>query len=622
MPESTEAEANSMAVTGRLESVKRVGSELIAAAALVAVGFIVPAVTDSPFLFSFIPLMIVGIVAALHVYLLLRVDLLSFASVAFMAIGGYTMALLTEAGITNAIILALAAFLVPAIVAVPIAVIALRLVGPYFVLLSFVLAEVVYLIIINWTSVLGGSNGISGIPAVTMGSTEFGVGAELLTFSAVVGVLAVGACGFVTVRWKRQLEAIHGDEELSQSLGARSWTYKAICFVVAAGVAGLAGLLLVNLLGNAHPESFHPFASVDHVAYAVVGGTGSILGPLLAGVGLRWFVNEVATQAELAQLFYGILLIGVVMFARGGIVGLVERIWSFLRRSLSVAQRKPLGEMALRAVQREAVPPVVPRTLEVRGLGKDFGGVRAVSDISFTLAPGELIGVIGPNGAGKTTLINVIAGHHSPTRGTVLVEGADATGQPTYVMNRRGVCKSYQQTAIFGQASVGENVARALEFSEDPQGTAEVNELLELTRLSSQLNERAQDLPYGLQKMLGLVMTFATKPSVLLMDEPAAGLEASERFQVDELVKRAQDAQCGVLLVEHDMDLVRRLCPKIIVMDSGEVLAEGPTEEVLRDPKVIAAYLGETEEASGNSKNQPRTPSEVSEMQVREVGDV
>ena len=236
--------------------------------------------------------------------------------------------------------------------------------------------------------------------------------------------------------------------------------------------------------------------------------------------------------------------------------------------------------------------------VRVDALAKRFGGLKVFEDISFTLPAGGLLGVIGPNGAGKTTLINVISGRQPPSAGRVFLGGQDVTGQPAHAVSRLGVARSFQQTNTFKSVSVRENIARAIRFGQRgvPDG---LETLLNEFGLTQRLDEQSDKLPYGLQKMLGLVMAYATSPSVLMLDEPAAGLERSERHHVDTFVAHARAAgQCSVLIVEHDMDLIRRLCPRILVLDAGVLLADGPPAEVLSRPDVIAAYLGEGEEAA------------------------
>jgi branched-chain amino acid transport system ATP-binding protein len=235
--------------------------------------------------------------------------------------------------------------------------------------------------------------------------------------------------------------------------------------------------------------------------------------------------------------------------------------------------------------------------LEVASISKRFGGLHVFDDVSFTIPPGDVLGVIGPNGAGKTTLINVICGMLPPTAGQVRLDGNDMTGKPLHAVSRMGIIRSFQQTNTFRTATVRENISRALRFSGSGPAWKAIAPLIDQFELERQLDEQSDKLPYGLQKMLGLILACATRPKVLLLDEPAAGLERRERLRVDAFVRHARtELGCGVLIVEHDMDLVRRLCPKILVLDSGRVLAEGAPAEVLARKDVIDAYLGTVDE--------------------------
>ncbi|MBE0624043.1 MAG: ABC transporter ATP-binding protein [Burkholderiales bacterium] len=246
-----------------------------------------------------------------------------------------------------------------------------------------------------------------------------------------------------------------------------------------------------------------------------------------------------------------------------------------------------------------AVPrPANAGELRVDKISMRFGGLKVFDDISLKLAPRDILGVIGPNGAGKTTLINVICGKLKPAAGQVFLGGHDISGIPTHTLSRMGLVRSFQQTNTFRTATVRENLSRAIRFS---AGSAEswrrMDDLLVRFELLHRLDEQSDKLPYGLQKMLGLLLAYATTPKVLLLDEPAAGLEGRERVRVDDFVRHAQqDLGCAILIVEHDMDLIRRLCPRIMVLDAGRLLAEGPPEEVLSRREVIDAYVGAIEE--------------------------
>jgi branched-chain amino acid transport system ATP-binding protein len=238
-------------------------------------------------------------------------------------------------------------------------------------------------------------------------------------------------------------------------------------------------------------------------------------------------------------------------------------------------------------------------SLRIENATKCFGGLRVFEDFSFEVPAGGVLGVIGPNGAGKTTLINVICGMLSLSSGRILLGERDISSKPFHVVSRLGVARSFQQTNTYSRVSVEENLYRAQRFGAANKGPdLGITGLLEEFGLSSHLHEQSDKLPYGLQKMLGLVMVLATRPRILLLDEPAAGLERRERTQIDRFLEHARATiGCSVLIVEHDMDLVRRLCPRILVLDAGRLLAEGAPAEVLARQDVIDAYLGASEDA-------------------------
>jgi branched-chain amino acid transport system ATP-binding protein len=238
--------------------------------------------------------------------------------------------------------------------------------------------------------------------------------------------------------------------------------------------------------------------------------------------------------------------------------------------------------------------------LDVNGLTKRYGGLKVFENLSFTLEAGEVLGVIGPNGAGKTTLINVLCGATGCTGGHITLRGREIGSLPLHEVSRHGLVRTFQQTNTFRAKTVRENLGYALRFSHsDAAQHDHVGEMVERFELAPRLDDMSDKLPYGLQKMLGLLLAFIAKPSVLLMDEPAAGLERREREHIDFFIHKAREAlDCSVLIVEHDIDLIRRLCSRVIVLDGGRLLAAGQTDEVLSRKDVLAAYVGEIEETA------------------------
>ena len=240
-----------------------------------------------------------------------------------------------------------------------------------------------------------------------------------------------------------------------------------------------------------------------------------------------------------------------------------------------------------------------------------FGGLVAVNSVSFELNKGDLFGLIGPNGAGKTTCFNIITGVYEPTSGEILFNGKRITGTPSNKIAQLGICRTFQNIRLFHSMSAIENVVvggflrhktvlgSALLYlpsaiKETEELTRRALELLRLVDLADVANVRSRDLPYGKQRRLEIARALATQPQLLLLDEPAAGMNPNEKKELLDMVKKIRDTLgVTVLLIEHDMKFVMNLCERIFVLDHGEEIAQGPPSEIRNDPKVIAAYLGE-----------------------------
>lgn len=295
----------------------------LAALLVLAGGLVVPMFTRSVLVYSVLNQVFIGVVAAESVWIMLRMNLLSFATPAFMAIGGYTVAIAGQRGVTDAFLMTAAAFILPALVAIPLGALVLRLRGTYFVLVTFVLSQIMQLLLFETPGLTGGSNGIAGVPPVTLFGAELGSNRQVVQFACGLAILATLITGLLT-RWFRQhFAAIEENESLAESLGLVVWRYKALGFVAAAGVAGLAGYSLVSMLLTAHPSSFDSATAVDFIAYTIIGGQLSILGPLLGTTALVYATNLFGTHGQYAQGLYGVLILIVVLAARGGIVGTI-----------------------------------------------------------------------------------------------------------------------------------------------------------------------------------------------------------------------------------------------------------------------------------------------------------
>lgn len=233
--------------------------------------------------------------------------------------------------------------------------------------------------------------------------------------------------------------------------------------------------------------------------------------------------------------------------------------------------------------------------LDISGLKKQFGGVTALSGVDLSIEEGEILGIVGPNGSGKTTLFNVVTGVYKPTEGTVRWRGRDITGLPAHQVSGIGIGYTFQQAMAFPGLPVIENVQIACEHARHEAGNSPwrtPEALLDFVGLSSLANERAGVLPFGNLRLLGIALALATRPRLILLDEPAAGLNDRETATLVGLVQQFPGHGISVCVIDHDMKLMRMLCKRLVVLDFGSKIADGPTEEVLTDPKVLEVYLG------------------------------
>jgi len=324
--------------------VATLGGAETASLVILALAIAVPFLTTDPLVYSISNQALIAVIAAFSVYIMLRMNLLTFAVPTFMAVGGYTAALMALRGVTDVVALTVASFVVPAAVALPLGALVLRLRGVYFVLVTFVLTEIVQLVIFETPTLTGGANWLSGIPPTTGFGMALVDNRSVLVLATALTLVSVLITVGVTRRFRQHFAAIEENEVLAQSLGLVVWRYKALGFTVAAGVSGIAGFSLVNMLLTAHPTSFSGGAAVNYIAYTIVGGRTSILGPMVGSVLLVWAANIFGGQGEYSQGLFGILIIVVVLAAKGGVVGTVAGLVRRVRRA-----RRPAPVLAVPA---------------------------------------------------------------------------------------------------------------------------------------------------------------------------------------------------------------------------------------------------------------------------------
>jgi branched-chain amino acid transport system ATP-binding protein/branched-chain amino acid transport system permease protein len=545
--------------------------------------------------------------------------LLSFGQAAFFGAGGFVACYLLVAHINDNTIIALGAgTAVAAGFGAVIGALSLRRAGIYFAMLTLAFGEMFYFLDISplarWT---GGENGLAGVPTprLDFGAFELDLNSAISMYWLLAIIFFVGfwfALRVIRSPFGAILRAIRENEQRAAAVGHDVAKYKLTVFIIAAAYAGLAGGLLGLLQGYMPPDAFYLETSGQLVVQTIIGGTATLVGPLVgAAVWLYLFtlLQNVAGLGALWKMILGIIFVLLVTVFRRGICGGAVLLWRRLSVSPTTSQHALASTDESRhfaapqeAVARRSAGAVV---LMTRGLTKRYAGLTAVEDISFELREGEIRAVIGPNGAGKSTFFNMLANVIPPTVGTIEFRGENISGLGATVTCQRGISKSFQINQIFPSLTVRENImiptlARQygkfnLSMLKPVANDVPVNESIEETskavQLSNRLDTPATELAYGEKRRLEIGLALATKPQVLLLDEPTAGMSPAERFDTVQLLKRIA-AGITIIIVEHDMDVVFGLADRVTVLFNGRKIAEGSPEAIQANPEVRAAYLG------------------------------
>ncbi|WP_322762181.1 ABC transporter permease subunit, partial [Frankia sp. Cr2] len=427
-----------------------------------------------------------------------------------------------------------------------------------------------------------------------------------------VAVVAVAVANLRRGRSGRRLLVVRANERAAASLGISVIQSKLYAFSLGAAIAGLGGILYAfSFSAIQYTTLFDPFTSITILTLAVIGGIGYVSGPLYgstiaaAGVGALVLSKAFDSVEEYLPLVGGVLLLLLLLSAPDGLAG----------RNIAVARQLRARLLRNRVVtsSRTSVPlgdpgdagTVPARALEIRNVTVRFGGVVALDNVDLTVPPATVIGILGPNGAGKTTLIDAVTGYAQPATGSVSLGGRDIGTLSPHLRAREGLCRSFQSLELFDDMTVRENLLAAADSHDrlawlldlvrpgDDQLPAGVARAVRDMGLADVLDVKAESLSYGQRRSVAIARSLATEPSVLLLDEPAAGLDEDESRALGELLRRLADERgIGVLLIEHDVAMVMRTADRVLVLEFGREIAEGTPSEIRSDPVVAAAYLG------------------------------
>ena len=528
----------------------------------------------------------------------------SLGHAGLFAVGAYTAALANvEWGVNPWAAFALAGVF-GAVFGLVIAMPSVRVSGPSLAMVTIGFGIVMEKIVTEWTDIFKGQAGVYGIGAPSFLGRSF----TNLHWVWFVGALCILTHllfrALLNGRFGRMFLAVQLAEPAAQSVGISVARAKTLAFVISSVTCALAGALVAqqNQYFNSDFITFN--LSIFFLVVVIFGGSGSIYGPLLGSIILTLLDAWLARWPALQHFTYGALLLFSLYLMPNGIAGALAKLGGRAKPSNPEATGKGASALSLRTNADAGAPLLV-----VNNLFKAYGGIVPVRDVSFSIGTGKVHALIGPNGAGKTTLLNLLSGHVTPDRGSIHLSGHEIAGRPAHEVAALGVARTFQNLKLFGNLSALDNVlvgahlhVKTSFFSSllgapwsrraERAARADALELLHELGLGSRAFDEAKSLPYGLQRRLEIARALASRPKLLLLDEPAAGLNPQETYELGDVIRRIQAAGITVLLIEHHMDLVMGISDHVLVLDYGAKIAEGTPESIRTNQSVITAYLG------------------------------
>lgn len=536
---------------------------------------------------------------------------LSLGQAGFVALGAYGSAVLSvKAGwpLWASLLVGLA---MAAVAGVILGLVALRTRTHYLAMVTLAFGYIVEIFAQRWIDVTGGSMGLIGVPQLNFGSVMHGPTIFFLVIAFTFLLLQMMNDYTMRSRFGRSLQAIKESESFAVTVGIDAPRWRSLVFVVSAVLAGLSGFFFAHQSGYISSDAFGLDRSIALLIAVVIGGLGRAYGPLLGATILILLNQLTAGVYEYSYFIFGGILLLVMLFFPAGAVGALERPIGalFSRRTPRAAPDAAAG-----AAPADGLPPMAGAglagdgpILSLRGITKSYSGVAALSDLSLDVMPGTVHAIIGPNGAGKSTLVNVLSGLYRPDAGSIRFRGQDVTRLAPHRRAELGMTRTFQNLQLIGTLTVAENVMLGLRdrrgflrgwfgwLASDAEERAEREaavRLLRFLRIERFADALPGDLAYGHRKLCELARALAQQPTMLLLDEPIAGLNEEEAREVMARIRGLKALGVTVLLIEHNMTFVMELSDTVSVLDYGRKIAEGTPAQVRADREVIAAYLG------------------------------
>ena len=533
--------------------------------------------------------------------------LMSFGQAAFVGLGAYTAAYLTLSYGVSPWLTVWAGLAVTGAAALLLGWITLRMSGHFLPLATIAWGLSIYYLLGN-IEALGKYDGLLGVPPIEFFGIELNTGRTFFYLLwALVLLAAIGITNLLDSRTGRAIKAVKGGTTMAEAMGVNSFRIKVTVFVLAALLASVSGWLFAHFQRTVNPSPFGLKMGIEYLFMAVIGGVGHVWGALVGAGAVKILEDQLqvllprlmGTSGNYEIIVFGIVLVLVLQYARDG-------IWAFVESRLPRVLRK-VDWAGAAALPARARPPPGGVVLDVSGVRKEFGGLVAVNDVSFEVRAGEILGLIGPNGAGKSTTFNLVTGVLPASAGEVRLMGERIDRLPSREIARRGVSRTFQHVKMIAGMTVLENVALGahlrgrcgvaaamlrLDRAEERSLMREAEAQLERIGMAGHMHELAGNLALGPQRLMEIARALCADPTLLLLDEPAAGLRLREKEALANVLRQLRGEGLSILLVEHDMDLVMGLTDRVVVMEFGVKLIEGTPEEVQASPAVRAAYLG------------------------------